>query len=135
MVSRLRWAKAGRWSRAVRASGCGWPAPFSGPTSDWSDEPFRGLDRDTRAALMQFVREHWRNATLLCISHDVSETRAFDRVVVVDNGAIVEDGNPNALAASDSRFRRMLEIEDDVRTRLWANPVWRRVRRTPGGEQ
>ena len=91
------------------------------------DEPFRGLDRDARAALLSFVREHWRDATLLCISHDVGETRAFDRVLVVDEGAIVEDGNPNVLAASDSRFRRMLESENDVRTRLWASPVWRRV--------
>ncbi len=91
------------------------------------DEPFRGLDRDARAALLSFVREHWRAATLLCISHDVSETRAFDRVLVVDNGAIVEDGNPDVLAGSDSHFRRMLESEHDVRTRLWASPAWRRV--------
>ncbi|MEO7271053.1 MAG: cysteine peptidase family C39 domain-containing protein [Vicinamibacterales bacterium] len=91
------------------------------------DEPFRGLDRCARVALMSFVRTHWREATLLCISHDISEASAFDRVLVVDDGAIVEDGNPALLAASDSRFRRMLDREQDVRTRLWASPVWRTV--------
>jgi hypothetical protein len=40
--------------------------------------------------------------------------------------------DPNALAATDSRFRRMLEIEADVRTRLWADPQWRRVQVTDG---
>ena len=51
------------------------------------DEPFRGLDRDARHALMAFVREHWRGATLVCVSHDVAETQDFDRVLVVDAGA------------------------------------------------
>jgi ATP-binding cassette subfamily B protein len=96
------------------------------------DEPFRGLDRTARVALLAFVREHWRDATLLCISHDVAETRTFDRVLVVDEGAVVEDGDPNVLAATDSRFRRMLEVEEDVLARLWASPQWRRVEVTGG---
>jgi ATP-binding cassette subfamily B protein len=96
------------------------------------DEPFRGLDRAARSALLAFVREHWRGATLLCISHDVDDARTFDRVLVVDGGAIVEDGDPTALAAADSRFRTMLEAEEDVRARLWASPAWRRVQVVDG---
>ena len=72
------------------------------------DEPFRGLDRDTRHRLMMFVREHWREATLVCVSHDVAETQDFDRVLVVDAGAIVEDGDPRELANADSRYRALL---------------------------
>jgi len=96
------------------------------------DEPFRGLDRAARGALLAFVREHWRDATLLCISHDVSDARTFDRVLVVDDGAIVEDGSPQVLEAADSHFRRMLAAEDDVRARLWASPTWRRVQVVDG---
>jgi len=91
------------------------------------DEPFRGLDRAARGALLAFVREHWRDATLLCISHDVGDARTFDRVLVVDDGAIVEDGDPKALEATDSHFRQMLDTESDVRARLWASPTWRQV--------
>jgi ABC-type bacteriocin/lantibiotic exporter with double-glycine peptidase domain len=97
------------------------------------DEPFRGLDRAARGALLAFVREHWRDATLLCISHDVGDARTFDRVLVVDDGAIVEDGDPQVLAAADSHFRRMLEAERDVQGRLWASPAWRRVQVVDGG--
>jgi ATP-binding cassette subfamily B protein len=96
------------------------------------DEPFRGLDRAARSALLAFVREHWRDATLLCISHDVSDARTFERVLVVDDGAIVEDGDPGDLEAADSHFRRMLAAEDDVRARLWASPAWRRVQVVDG---
>ncbi len=56
------------------------------------DEPFRGLDREQRQRLLGQAREYWRGATLLCITHDLSETLSFDRVLVIDGGRIVEDG-------------------------------------------
>jgi ATP-binding cassette subfamily B protein len=92
------------------------------------DEPFRGLDRDARRRLTDMVREHWRHATLLCISHDVSDTQWFGRVLVVDHGAIVEDGDPAALLRTPSRYRDLVTAEGIVHQRLWASPVWRRVR-------
>ena len=92
------------------------------------DEPFRGLDRDARRRLMKLVRDHWRHATLVCISHDVSDTQSFERVLVVDNGAIVEDGDPAILLRTSSRYRDLVTTEHMVHERLWASPVWRRVR-------
>jgi ABC-type bacteriocin/lantibiotic exporter with double-glycine peptidase domain len=51
------------------------------------DEPCRGLDREQRRELLARTRQLWRQATLLCITHDVGETQAFDRVLVMDRGA------------------------------------------------
>src|SRR5689334_13060379 len=45
------------------------------------DEPFRGLDRGQRGRLLAEARKWWRQATLLCVTHDVGETLAFDRVL------------------------------------------------------
>ena len=92
------------------------------------DEPFRGLDRDTRRTLMALVRAHWRDATLLCISHDVAETQEFDRVLVIDGGEIVEDGHPRELADTDSRYRALMDAEQDVRERRWSSDVARNLR-------
>ena len=39
------------------------------------DEPCRGLDREQRRELLARTRQLWRQATLLCITHDVGETR------------------------------------------------------------
>ena len=58
------------------------------------DEPFRGLDRAKRRALLIQARVHWRDATMLCITHDVGETQAFERVLVIEDGRIVEDAAP-----------------------------------------
>jgi ATP-binding cassette subfamily B protein len=92
------------------------------------DEPFRGLDRGQRMALMAEARVWWKNATLLCVTHDVAETLNFKRVLVVENGRIVEDGSPASLAAGSSRYRELLEVEQQVRERLWSGEHWRRIR-------
>ena len=97
------------------------------------DEPFRGLDREQRRELLARARRMWREATLLCITHDVGETQAFDRVLVVEGGQIVEDGAPADLAKRPgSRYRAMLEAEAAVREGLWSSGAWRRLRLAGG---
>jgi ATP-binding cassette subfamily B protein len=97
------------------------------------DEPFRGLDRERRRALLARARRWWRAATVLCITHDVGETQGFDRVLVVEAGQIVEDGVPADLSANpDSRYRVLLEAEREVREGLWSSGVWRRLRLAGG---
>ncbi|WP_438015781.1 ATP-binding cassette domain-containing protein [Sorangium sp. So ce315] len=93
------------------------------------DEPFRGLDRERRRALLARARRRFRRATLLCVTHDVGETRAFERVLVVDGGRIVEDGAPDELAARPgSRYRALLDAEAAVQRGLWSSGGWRRLR-------
>jgi len=92
------------------------------------DEPFRGLDRARRHALLAEARRRWRGATLLCVTHDVAETAGFDRVLVVEDGMVAEDGAPADLAArADSRYARLLRAEADVRAKLGAGHGWRRL--------
>lgn len=92
------------------------------------DEPFRALNREKRRALLQATRAHWRDATLLCITHDIGETRGFRRVLVIADGRIVEDGSPGRLAArKKSRYRALLDGEEAVRRGLWEGAHWRRL--------
>lgn len=93
------------------------------------DEPFRGLARDQRRELLARARRLWRHATLICITHDVGETLSFPRVLVIENGNLVEDGAPGELAAMPgSRYRSMLDAESAIREGIWSHPSWRRVR-------
>jgi len=89
------------------------------------DEPFRGLGRDQRTRLLQKARQHWRDASLLCVTHDVRETESFDRVLVMEGGHLVEDGAPQTLAAdADSRYRALLDSETALDA-LWSDSSWR----------
>jgi ATP-binding cassette subfamily B protein len=96
------------------------------------DEPFRGLDRTQRVELLARARRFWKDATLLCVTHDVGETQAFDRVLVVEDGRIAEDGSPRELRErSGSRYRALLEAEEATR-RLWSEGPWRKLRLEDG---
>ena len=93
------------------------------------DEPFRGLGREQRKELLSRSRELWRNATLLCVTHDVGQTGTFDRVVVVEGGRIIEEGKPEQLSRDPaSRYRALLQAEQEVMKGLWEEEGWRRLR-------
>jgi ATP-binding cassette subfamily B protein len=92
------------------------------------DEPSRGLDRGMRIEFTRRARAAWKDATLLCITHDVAGTREFSRVLVMEDGRVVEDGNPETLFADrESRYRKLCELEEQVRDRLWNGAQWRRL--------
>jgi ABC-type sulfate/molybdate transport systems ATPase subunit len=61
------------------------------------------------------------------VTHDVSETRDFDRVLVIEDGLIVEDGAPAQLAAGRTRYRALLDAETQVREQMWQGRQWRRL--------
>lgn len=93
------------------------------------DEPFRGLDRARRRELLARARQWWSRSTLLCITHDIAETESFDRVLVIENGSITEDGAPWDLRQNaSSRYSQLLAAEHRVRSQLWSTRLWRRVR-------
>jgi ABC-type bacteriocin/lantibiotic exporter with double-glycine peptidase domain len=97
------------------------------------DEPFRGLSRDQRRALLDRARRRWASATLLCVTHDIEETAAFPRVLVVADGQVVEDGEPSALLAqAGSRYAALAEAERRVRAGAWSGERWRRWRLEDG---
>ncbi len=97
------------------------------------DEPFRGLDLEQRKILLTRARAFWKNATLLSISHDISEALTFHRVLVIEEGRIVEDGAPAELAKqARSRLQSMLESERAIREELWSGRDWRHLKLEEG---
>jgi ATP-binding cassette subfamily B protein len=81
------------------------------------------LERRSRQTLLEQTRAHWQSATLLCITHDMSETLNFDRVLVLEDGQIVEDGNPTELSnQTDSLYHALLKAEHQVQEKIWTDP-------------
>jgi ABC-type bacteriocin/lantibiotic exporter with double-glycine peptidase domain len=92
------------------------------------DEPVRGLARAQRRTLLASLRADFAQATLLCVTHDVSDTHDFDRVLVIEGGRLVEDGSPAQLAMrQDSRYRQLLAAEQELHGGLWQHRDWRRL--------
>ncbi|MGK3964591.1 ATP-binding cassette domain-containing protein [Sorangium sp. So ce118] len=90
------------------------------------DEPFRGLERERRRALLARAREHWRGATLVFVSHDVMDTLGFDRVLVIEGGKVVEDGAPRELMGdARSRYRALADADARARDEVWSKGRFR----------
>ena len=86
-----------------------------------------------REEFMTRARANWRGSTLLCITHDVASTKLFSRVLVIEHGEILEDGDPAELYAREtSRYRQLCDREDEVLARLWNGAAWRRFRMDEG---
>lgn len=96
------------------------------------DEPFRGLDRQQRGDLLRAARGWWAGTTMLCVTHDIAETLDFPRVLVIEDGRLVEDGEPQRLATRQSRFRALLDAETHVTRAMWQGVQWRRWRVADG---
>ncbi len=91
------------------------------------DEAFRGLDRDTRRRLSRAMRARAEGTTLIEVTHDVVETRDFDRVIVIEGGTVIEQGAPDELLW-DGRSRYAALVEADLRAQhqVWNASHWRR---------
>lgn len=91
------------------------------------DEAFGAHDRDARASLLGRTREHFAGATLLCVTHDVSLAASFDRVVVLEDGAVVEQGPPSEMSP-DGPYAELRASEDRVHEQWWQFEGWERWR-------
>ncbi|MCK6524759.1 ABC transporter ATP-binding protein/permease, partial [Myxococcota bacterium] len=91
------------------------------------DEAARGLDRGRRRALTDAARSRWAGATLVCVTHDVGDAGRFPRVIVVEDGRIVQDGAPEALLRDEGGlYARLVAEEREVLAALQGGEGWRR---------
>ncbi|MEC0304523.1 ABC transporter, partial [Terribacillus saccharophilus] len=63
------------------------------------DEPTFGQDSHTTEVLMDLIwRHHQRGCTIIMITHDMSLVDSYaSRVLIVDQGRVVEDNHPAAI--------------------------------------
>ncbi|MEV4558574.1 ATP-binding cassette domain-containing protein [Kitasatospora sp. NPDC049285] len=74
------------------------------------DEATSALDAHTEAAVTANLRR--RGVTCLILAHRLSTIQAADRVVVLTDGRIVQQGTPAELAAQDGPYRDLLHETD-----------------------
>jgi ATP-binding cassette subfamily B protein len=89
------------------------------------DEALRGLPQIERRDLLGRMRRAWAGATLVHVTHDPAEALDFDRVLVVAEGRVAEDGEPEELAArAGGSFRGLLDAQHGIRERLADRDRW-----------
>jgi ATP-binding cassette subfamily B multidrug efflux pump len=74
------------------------------------DEATASVDSDTESRLQRAVDELMKERTALIIAHRLSTIRAADRIAVMQNGAVVEQGSHQELVAKDGLYRRLHQL-------------------------
>jgi len=75
------------------------------------DEPTAALDVRAEAEFFDQFVELTEGLTTVLISHRFSSVRRADRIVVVEEGRVVESGSHESLMETDSRYRRLFELQ------------------------
>ncbi len=74
------------------------------------DEPTEGLDRETERHILRLILQHAENKTLIMVTHRLSSIEQFDKICVIDNGRLIEEGDYNSLITKENGFfKRLIE--------------------------
>jgi ATP-binding cassette subfamily B protein len=77
------------------------------------DEATSALDSASEIEIQRALEVLMRGRTVLAIAHRLSTVSSFDRVIVLQQGRIVEDGPPAELRRRRGFFDRMCRLQED----------------------
>jgi ATP-binding cassette, subfamily B, multidrug efflux pump len=71
------------------------------------DEATSALDSEVEAAIQQSLYRLMEGKTVVAIAHRLSTIAAMDRLIVLDRGRVVEEGDHRSLLANDGLYARL----------------------------
>jgi len=75
------------------------------------DDAFSSLDAETEEDILSDIKEFTRGVTTVIVSHRLSAVRKADRIVVMNNGKIVEDGTHDKLMLLNGEYARSFKSQ------------------------
>ncbi|HEY5890073.1 MAG TPA: ABC transporter ATP-binding protein [Acidimicrobiia bacterium] len=75
------------------------------------DEPTASLDPRGEYEVFQQVRRLAEGRTVVLVSHRFSSVRAADRILVLEAGRIIEDGNHHSLLAQEGLYSELFRLQ------------------------
>ncbi|MCM0080782.1 ABC transporter ATP-binding protein/permease [Geomonas sp. Red32] len=75
------------------------------------DDPLSAVDADTEEAILRELSAYYGERTVIIVSHRLSPLRDCDRIIVMEEGAIVEQGSHDELVALGGRYAALHRTE------------------------
>ena len=79
------------------------------------DEATSALDTESESLVQSALQNLMTGRTVFVIAHRLSTVRRADRILVLENGMIVDEGNHERLMAHTGTYRRLYDLQfEDV---------------------
>lgn len=75
------------------------------------DEATAAVDSETEHLIQEAIDRLIVGKTTLMIAHRLSTLKRADRIIVVDNGKIIENGSPEELMAMKGKYYKLVQIQ------------------------
>ena len=89
------------------------------------DEATSSLDAESEALVQEALARLMQGRTTFVVAHRLATVRAADRILVLDNGRVVEEGTHDALVLQGGLYARLasLQFDEDAFERVREAPV------------
>jgi ABC-type multidrug transport system fused ATPase/permease subunit len=75
------------------------------------DEPTAALDSESEAIVMEALERLMEGRTVITITHRLSTIRLVDRIIVLNDGVVAEEGTPGELLNRGEFYREMFHLQ------------------------
>lgn len=74
------------------------------------DEPTSALDSESERVIVNTLKELHMKKTIIIIAHRLSTIQHADKIIVLEDGCVIEEGNHSTLIGNESRYKEYFEM-------------------------
>ena len=84
-------------------------AVYKSPDYIFFDEATSALDANNEKVIIENLAQFFKGKTAIVIAHRLSTVKHADKIIVLDKGCVVEEGNHNELVAKKGEYYRLIK--------------------------
>lgn len=84
-------------------------AVYKNPQFLLFDEATNALDANNEKVIMQNLQQFFAGKTVLIVAHRLSTVKNADKIIVLENGEIIEEGNHEELANKKGKYYELVK--------------------------
>tara|TARA_A100001015_G_C15043198_1_gene741334 strand:- start:1372 stop:3150 length:1779 start_codon:yes stop_codon:yes gene_type:complete len=89
-------------------------ALYKNPSILVFDEATSSIDNHTESLIQKSMKDICKNRTALIIAHRLSTIRYADKIIVIEDGKVVEQGNHENLISKEGLYKKLWDIQTGV---------------------
>ncbi len=78
------------------------------------DDSLSAVDTETDIQIRRALSHYWENTTVFIITHRIITAKEADKIIVLDEGDIIEQGTHESLLADDGLYAELWDIQTSI---------------------